>query len=381
MRAVFLALMSVSLSAACPASAKIMPAPEPQLEVIAELDQRPANITATIEGRVFITMHPFDKPRCQLLEVLPGGKTVPFPDEKTSCGAADGKGAETDPKLFHNIIAVHASLFNGFQVLDMGTKDVPPYMKGVATASNNLGPAKVIPPEVRTEQSFLQDFAFDWLNGYIYVADMGQADLTGTPKPAILRLRNEPMGSAYRLLAGHPSVMPPAAAMQAEGKDIMVMKDGKPVQVHGGLNPITIDPQRGWLYYGPMSAGKIYRVPLAVIGQLLPDEAAIEKSVEVYADKPASDGMTIDAAGNIYLTSVNSGEIGIIDAATRTYRTYLKDARLVWPDGFAFGPDGMLYVTINQLNRAAPLNLGKDAGVKPYLVARFKPVVTGTVGR
>ncbi len=383
MRCIMPVLTALTLLVALPAQAKLMPAPEPELEVIAELDQRPGNVAVSMEGRVFITMHPFDKPRCQVMEVLGDKTVVPYPSEEVSCGTLkeSTKNAKGVENRIYGAIGLRTTLHSTLIVLDMGTKTVAPRLVSISIGQNAIDNAVTLPATVVTDQSFLQDFAYDWYTNNVYVADMGQADLTGTPKPAIIMVSSGPTLPSRRVLESDPSVMPPATPMQAGGKDVTVLKDGKPVPVMAGLNPITIDPQNGWLYYAPMAAGKISRIPLDKIGDTTIKPEEMGKYVEPYADKPASDGMTIDAQGNIYLTSVNTGEIGIIDYKTRQYRTYLKDARLIWPDGFAFGPDGMLYVTINQLHKAAALNLGKEEGVKPYLVARFKPVVMGTIGR
>lgn len=349
---------------------------KPQLEVLAKLDQRPGNVAVALDKRVFVTMHPFDKQRCKLMEVKPDGKLVPFPNEKISCEepGADGMG-------LYRPLGIRASLRYALMILDMGTDKVPPRIMVIGLGDNKVMEIYPIPQELLTPQSFLQDFAIDWTDNTIFIADMGQADLTKPAEPAILVIYHNPLQSPRRVLAGHDSVMPPTEPMQAEGKPVTLKnKDGAETPLRLGLNPVTIDPQNDWLYYGPMGAGKIYRVSLTKIKNIRLKPAELAASVEVVGDKPPSDGMTVDAEGNIYLTGVNANEIGILRPG-KPYETYLKDERLIWPDGFAFGPEGMLYVTVNQLNRAAALNGGTDHGVPPYLVARFKPVITGTVGR
>ena len=57
-----------------------------ELEVIASLDQRPGNVAVGPEGRIFVTMHPFDHPQCKLIEIKKG-KAVPYPHKKMICGS------------------------------------------------------------------------------------------------------------------------------------------------------------------------------------------------------------------------------------------------------------------------------------------------------
>ncbi len=349
----------------------------PELEIVAELDQRPGNIAVSSEGRIFVTMHPFDNPDYSVME-LQDGKLVPWPSEAWS-GPRNDKQEGTG-----SAIGIRASLKGWVYVLDMGAKSAAktygPQLSTYNLSTNEFFMGRFIPEAVLTEQSFLQDFALDWVNEDFYIADMGQADLTKPARPAIIVLYGNYFQTARRVLEGHPSLMPSDKPMQAEGRDILVMKDGKPTQIFAALNPITIDPQREWLYYGPMGAGKIYRVKTSLLRDINLSPEQLASFVEVVGDKPESDGMTVDAKGNVYLTGVNGNEIGIIRPG-HPYETYIKDDRLDWPDGFSFGPDGMIYVTINQLNRSKALNLGKEEGMKPYLIARFKPIAMGAIGR
>ena len=43
-----------------------------------------------------------------------------------------------------------------------------------------------------------------------------------------------------------------------------------------------------------------------------------------------------------------------------------------WPDGLAIANDGYIYATVNQLNRTAVLNNGKEEGISPYLIVKTK---------
>ncbi len=52
-----------------------------------------------------------------------------------------------------------------------------------------------------------------------------------------------------------------------------------------------------------------------------------------------------------------------------------------WPDAFSYGPDGMLYVVINQLHKGPVLNAGNNETKPPFLIIRFKPLAPGITGR
>jgi len=46
-----------------------------------------------------------------------------------------------------------------------------------------------------------------------------------------------------------------------------------------------------------------------------------------------------------------------------------------------FGPDGWLYVTVNQLNLHPLLNAGQEGVKPPYYLVRVKPLAGIAVGR
>jgi len=148
-----------------------------------------------------------------------------------------------------------------------------------------------------------------------------------------------------------------------------------------GVNPIALDHEGRWLYFGPMSGTRLYRVRTADLRNegLTPPELAAR--VEPYAERPICDGISMDSEGNIYVSEVCASAVGVIDAQRRYRRLYEDPERLSWPDAFSFGPDGYLYVVSNQLQRSAALNAGRDESRPPYYVLRFKPLAGGVVGR
>jgi sugar lactone lactonase YvrE len=125
----------------------------------------------------------------------------------------------------------------------------------------------------------------------------------------------------------------------------------------------------------------MYRIPTHALRDASLSKEQLAEQVEKWADRPISDGISIDTAGNIYISAVATNEIGVILADTQEYRTLIQGDEISWPDAFSFGPDGYMYAVINQLHKGPVLNAGKDASEPPYRIIRFKPLAPGIIGR
>lgn len=349
-------------------------ASQPELVVVAQLDQRPANIAVTTNGRIIVSLHPFDGPATKLLMIKEDGTQEVFPNKEWNATPdLNGIGLTS-------VIGVRATPNDGVIVLDMGDQNHAPRLIDFSLSDQQAVREAYIPRGFTTSQSFLQDFAYDWEKNRAYVADMGQADPLVDAHPALIDVD---FGSGWvrRVLPDLPEFMPPEKPLEVDGRILNIVRDGKEVPVRAALNSITIDPQMDWLYFAPMGEGKLYRLPLSRVSDSTLTKDEILKRLEVVSDKkPASDGITVDSAGNVYVASIGRREIGVI-TPDGDYKTYIKDDRLDWVDGFSFGPDGYLYATVSQLDRSAFFNKGEDKSQKPFLIVKFKPLVDGAVGR
>jgi len=162
--------------------------------------------------------------------------------------------------------------------------------------------------------------------------------------------------------------------------------DGKVVTLGGegakiGVNPITLDSKSKWLYFAPMTGTKLYRLKTADLLDHFLTDAQLAQRVEVYADKPVSDGITIDDGNNIYISDISNDAIGYIDT-DRNYHVLFKDSKkLSWVDGFATGAGNRIFATVNELHRSPVLNKGKDASSGKYYIVDFDALNKTTVGR
>jgi sugar lactone lactonase YvrE len=92
-----------------------------------------------------------------------------------------------------------------------------------------------------------------------------------------------------------------------------------------------------------------------------------------------SDGLETDRAGRVYAGDMERNAIVRRDH-DGTFRTLIRDDRLIWADTLSVGYDHHLYVVANQLNRQAAYNGGTDLRVKPYVLYRL-PIGSGPARR
>lgn len=370
--------------AGCQSSSRTATTETPTLEVVAELTQTPGNVGLAPDGRIFLSQHPLGepKPTARVVELKPDGTTTPFPDDtiayapKTPGGPGLERviGIEVEPPKQPNGAAK-------LWLLDMGAEENPdksfPKLVCWNLATNKLEAQINFPPPLSTPRSFIQDFALDSTRGKIYVADAGIGNRRTPPTPALIVV-DVATGKARRVLANAPPVMPEDVDVQVRGYDAATQPEGEKPRL--GVDPIAIDQSHEWVYFGATNGTALYRVRAHDLATETLTEAELLAKVERYADKPVCDGIVMDDAGNVYVTAVNAGEIGVI-GPDRRYRRYLRDPRIEWPDGLSVGPDGMVYVVINQLHKTPGLNGGSNEAKPPYLLAKFKPIAKVTLGR
>lgn len=342
------------------------PAGPAGFEIVAELEQGPGNVAVTPDGRIILSQHQFFEPEYRVVELTPDGDVVPFPNPSwSSAPGPDGKG-------LHAVLGVVADQRGVVWMVDNGG-DVPRIV-GWDTRTDRLHRVIPLPPHAAPEGAFPNDLAVDVAHEAIYLADFGGK---GGPALIVVDLRT---GRARRVLQGHESVVAEDIPMVIDGYEVTLGPSPEAEPARVGVNPIAIDPTNTWVYYGAMHGDDLWRVRARDLldASLTPDELAAR--VERFGDKPVSDGITLDAAGHVYVSDVTQGAIGVT-GPDGGYRVYARDHRIEWPDGFAAGPDGWIYVTINKLHLTPMLNKGRDEAQPPFYLARFKALGPTVVGR
>jgi sugar lactone lactonase YvrE len=353
--------LAACLCAACAPQ----PAPESRLEVVAELAQGPGNIAVTPDGRLIISQHPLYRPEIRVIELLPDGSVRPFPNAEWAA-ARNAAGIGLD-----SVLGIQADQDGIVWMLDNGRKS----SRIVAwdTNTDQLQQVIEVGPPARARGSFFNDIAVDPVHRSIYISDASRT------VPAIVVVDLE-SGESRRVLEGHASVMAQPIAMQIGANTYGVDKDGKPM-ASVGVDGITIDPRSDWVYYAASQGTDLWRVRAADLVDATLTDAQLAARIERYGTRPVCDGITIDGAGNVYITDITGFAVGVVDPAGEYRVLYRDEQRLSWPDGMAFGPDGYIYVVANQLHLSPPFNRGQNLAKPPFYVLRFRALAPGVVGR
>jgi hypothetical protein len=190
-------------------------------------------------------------------------------------------------------------------------------------------------------------------------------------------------GRTRRVIKNHDSVLPAAEVLAViEGEPVVQEnEDGDFEPVRAGLDGITIDPSFEWVYYCPISSESIYRIRAADLLDESLTDGELDERIERYGDKAICDGITVDTAGNVYITDMTNNAIGVTRPSGEYEIIARDDEQFLWPDGFCCGPDGHIYFTVTQLHRAPPFNQGQEESYTPFKLFRFESLAPVTVGR
>lgn len=342
---------------------------DPRIELVATFpDTPPGNIAVAPDGRVFFNYHPDARPEVKVAELV-DGKPIPWPsaDWQQPRGAGE--------PFFDAVFSVRIDRQGRLWTIDHGFHGLKqPRVLAFDLATGKLVHRWDVPADVAPLFSLIQDLQISPDGKWIYIADVGALAL----RPGLI-VYDVTNGKGWRRLSRHDSAHhQPYGIRNGDKPDISLL--GGLYKVHPALDSIVLDRQGEWLYYGPMAGDTLWRVRAADLRDATLSDPEVGKRVEAFAKKPQSDGLTIDDAGNIYVTAIEYNEISLIDQATRTNRSWVRDSRWRWPDGMSFAPGGWIYVTDSNIPGIMLASIAKVRAQAPYHIYRFQSGQTATPG-
>jgi sugar lactone lactonase YvrE len=221
--------------------------------------------------------------------------------------------------------------------------------------------------------SYVQDFQVSPDGKHVFLADVGVM----SRKPAVIVYDVE-RNIGRRVLERDPSVRDHPFLIDAKGTKMLLL--GGFFAMHPALDSIGLDATGEWLYYGPMSGERLFRVRTKDLLDETLSPAALSARVEDYGPKIQSDGISLDTEGNVYLTDVEHGALSIL-TPKRELKTLVRDPRWRWPDGLSFGPEDWLYVTDSAIPDIMLKSRAHMKGAAPYFIWRLRTGVPGIPGR
>jgi sugar lactone lactonase YvrE len=320
------------------------------------------NVAVSHEGRVFFTVHPESRPRGNKLLEIVADAAVPFPD-----GASQ-------PDLFNTVLGLVVDERNILWTIDHGNHGTnASRLLAFDLANGEIAHDHYFGEEIAPVGSFLQDLQVSPDGRTIVIADA--SIWRRTPALIVYDIQQK---TARRTLESHESVTPENFLVRNQLKDMTFL--GGLVSLKAGVDGIAFDLDGTWLYYGAINQSGLFRVRLADLknADLPPEQLA--NRVQRFSDKPLSDGLSTDVAGNVYITDVEHSSVFII-GPDRELETLMRSGRIRWADALSFGPGGWLYLADSAIPEQVLQTRSYIKAKGPYHIFRFRPGYDGIPGR
>lgn len=314
-----------------------------RLVPVATFQQQVTGVTVSEDGRIFVNFPRWTEDvAVSVAEVMKDGSIRPYPNAEWNAWR-NARMSEVSPN--DHFVCVQSVVSDGrgsVWVLDPAApntervvKDGPKLVQ-IDLASNQVKRVIGFDETVAPQSSYLNDVRFSPDGKWAYVTDSGKGAIV------VVDLAT---GQGRRVLDGHPST-------QFE-KDVTIVIDGRELRRPDGRQPmfnsdgIALDGRGEYLYWQALTGKTLYRIPTAALVDVNAKADQIAPRIEKVATTEPVDGLWIDGQDRIYLSSLQDNAVKVLAEGRIT--TLVQDSRLRWPDTFAQGPDGAIYVTASHI--------------------------------
>jgi sugar lactone lactonase YvrE len=335
---------------------------ESRLEQVISYAEPIGNVAVSREGRLFFTVHPESRPSGNKLLEWVAGAAVPYPS------------GTVQPHLFDTVLGVVIDRRNRLWTIDHGNHGFgTARLLAFDLASGNIVHDHEFRAAIAPAGSLLQDLQVSPDGETVFIADAS----LWRKKPAIV-VYDIATREGRRVLEAHVSVSAQNYVVRTPARRMSFL--GGLVDLKAGVDGIVIDATGEWLYYGAINQSGLFRVRVRDLQNPTLPARDLENLVERYSDKPLSDGLSADLAGNVYVTDVEHGSITIVDSE-QAISTLIRSPKIRWADGLSFGPDGWLYLADSAIPEQILRSSEHIQSQGPYFIFRLQPGAEGIPGQ
>jgi sugar lactone lactonase YvrE len=255
-----------------------------------------------------------------------------------------------------------------------------PKIVGISLTNNSIYATYTFPASVHFPDSYMNDIRFD-LRPNVTTSGQGIAyivDSSDEGRPGFIML-DLGTGDSWRRLTQHPSVLRVDRDVPSyQGIPFYQRSKGTPLQtLREGLDGLQLTPDGSTLYYSPLTSDYLYSIPTSNLRTRTADDALAElkaaNNVTNHGQRGGNaNGFEGDSNGLIYQLMPEHNAVYYYDPATLLTEPFVRDPRIIWPDGATVGEDGYMYLNINQLPYQPMWNNGTDLRTYPGAVLRFR---------
>ncbi len=335
---------------------------ETALEEVLAYPEPIGNLAVNHQGRIFFTVHPESRPQGNKLLELVAGAAMPYPN-----GASQ-------QRLFNTVLGLVIDRRNILWTIDHGNHGFgKARLLAFDLASGEVAHDHRFSADIAPAGSFLQDLQVSPDGQTIIIADA--SFWRKTPALIVYDIQQH---TARRVLELHDSVSPENYLIRNQLKDMTFI--GGLVSLKGGVDGIAFDSAGEWLYFAAINQSGLYRIRLKDLTntRLLPEQLA--SRVERFSDKPLSDGLSTDVAGNVYITDVEHSSVFVV-GPDKQPQTLVRSDRIRWADALSFGPNGWLYLADSAIPDQVLQTRDHIKANGPYYIFRFRPGFEGIPGQ
>ncbi len=329
--------------ATVPALAQVRDTAPATLQRVAHFpDQQITGVAVATDGRVFVNLPRWTVDVPISVGLLKDGEIAPYPDAAWNAWRNTAHLSPADH--FVCVQSVVADGLGSLWVLDPASPAMSGPVKGgpklvrIDLKTNKVVKVIHFDGSLAPAGSYLNDIRFSPDGKIGYISDSGV-------QGAILVV-DLTSGTARRVLAGDTSTQAdPSVTVTIEGH-ILRRPDGRSLQI--GVDGIAVSADGAYLYYQALIGKTLYRVPTASLLDARLTPAQLSAKVEPVQTTHPADGLWIDSQNRLYITNP---EADSVESAMpgKPLTTLVRDKRLRWPDSFAQGPGGTLYISASHI--------------------------------